>query len=198
MLELEDRDGHRKYLTPGEREAFLKAAESMDREVQTFCGTLVHTGCRISEALALTADRVDMTARRLVFRSLKKRKQDVYRRVPVPPEFLKTLDLVHDIRAAKKRSDGGKRVLLWEWSRPTAWRRVRDVMKAAGIEGAHAMPKGLRHGFGVNGSVNNVPLDKLQKWLGHSKLETTAIYTDAMGAEEDQIAARMWKHGAGR
>lgn len=55
-------NGQRKYLTREEREAFLKAAEKTDREVRTFCGVLAYTGCRISEALALTAERIDLTA----------------------------------------------------------------------------------------------------------------------------------------
>jgi integrase/recombinase XerD len=32
----------------------------------------------------------------------------------------------------------------------------------------------------------------LQKWMGHSKMEKTAIYANAMGQEQQQIAARMW------
>jgi integrase len=53
--------GARKYLTAGEREAFLRAAERADRETRTLCMTLAYGGCRLSEALALTADRVDST-----------------------------------------------------------------------------------------------------------------------------------------
>jgi integrase/recombinase XerD len=61
MNTLYDHDGHRKYLTPAERDAFLKAADDSEvREVRTFCATLAYTGCRISEALALTADRIDL------------------------------------------------------------------------------------------------------------------------------------------
>src|SRR6476469_1912229 len=99
-LNLYAREGHRKYLTAGERDAFLKATEDAPREVRTFCGTLLYTGCRISEALALTADRVDLTDRRIVFESLKKRKRGVFRPVPVPPAFLDTLNLVHNIKDA--------------------------------------------------------------------------------------------------
>jgi integrase len=33
----------------------------------------------------------------------------------------------------------------------------------------------------------------LQKWLGHARLETTAIYATAVGAEERKLAARLWK-----
>lgn len=32
----------------------------------------------------------------------------------------------------------------------------------------------------------------LQRWLGHAQLSTTAIYADAVGKEEQDIAARMW------
>jgi site-specific recombinase XerD len=31
----------------------------------------------------------------------------------------------------------------------------------------------------------------VQKWLGHAQLSTTAIYADAVGAEEQAIMARM-------
>ena len=32
----------------------------------------------------------------------------------------------------------------------------------------------------------------LQKWLGHAMMETTAIYADAVGEEQQTIATRMW------
>jgi integrase len=192
MTSLYDDSGKRKYLTPSEREAFLKAADEQGREERTFCHTLAYTGCRISEALELTADRVDLKAGVIVFESLKKRKRGVYRAVPVPPVLLDTLDMVHDIRAAQRRRDKGKNVYLWPWARNTAWRKVQAVMMAAKIRGPHATPKGLRHGFGVKGVTKQVPLNMIQKWLGHADLKTTAIYADAVGDEAKDIAARMW------
>ena len=80
--------GRRLYLTEEERRAFLKAAALAPREVRSFCGVLHATGCRISEALALTTDRVDLASRVIVLESLKKRRRGVYRAVPVPPELL--------------------------------------------------------------------------------------------------------------
>lgn len=145
---------------------------------------LAYTGCRISEALALTADRVDLKDGVLVFESLKKRRKGVYRVVPVPPGFLDTLDL-------EKRKDRGRGVLLWSWSRGTAWSRVCGVMEAAGIKGTHATPKGLRHTFGIKAVTSGIPLNLLQRWLGHAQLTTTAIYANATGAEEKQIAEKM-------
>jgi integrase/recombinase XerD len=191
-MDLFDRHGHRKYLTPAEGHDFLVAAESASRQVRTFCGTLAYTGCRISEGLALSADRVDMRAGVVVFESLKKRRRGIFRAVPVPPHFLDTLNLVHDLRTLHRRPDRGRSVNLWPWSRATAWRRVCEVMDTAGITGLHATPKGLRHGFGIRAVTCDVPLNMTQKWLGHAQLSTTAIYTNATGAEEKQIAERMW------
>jgi integrase/recombinase XerD len=192
MQQLYDHNGQRKYLTPAEREVFLKAADAAEREVRTFCATLVYTGCRISEGLALTADRVDIEDGVIILESLKKRRAGVYRPVPVPPVFLDTLNMVHDLRAAQKRRDRGRGVHLWEWSRTTAWRRIHAVMESAGIAGVHASPKGLRHGFGIKAVTSNVPLNALQKWLGHAQLSTTSIYADATGEEAKQLAERMW------
>ena len=97
VMQLYDSAGRRKYLTPAERQEFLRAAENAPHAVRTFCATLAHTGCRISEALALTAARVDLDAGVLVFESLKKRRKGIYRAVPVPPNLLETLEAVHDL-----------------------------------------------------------------------------------------------------
>lgn len=71
---------------------------------------------------------------------------------------------------------------------------MKRVLSVAGVDGGgcHACPKGLRHAFGVNAVQTDVPLNMLQKWLGHANINTTTIYTDAMGAEEREIAQRMW------
>jgi integrase len=191
--ELFDRQGNRKYLTGEERKAFLRAADKASREVRTFCALLHYTGCRISEALELTYDRIDLAGGVVVFESLKKRRDGVYRAVPVPPAVLDALDLVHNVREVQRGKGRGKGVPLWTWERTTAWRRVKEVMEEAKVgEGPHASPKGLRHGFGVAAVSAGIPLNMVQKWLGHAQLSTTAIYADAVGEEEKGIASRMW------
>ena len=55
-----------------------------------------------------------------------------------------------------------------------------------------AMPKGLRHGFGVMASQACVPSRLVQRWLGHASLCTTGIYGDVVGAYERAFAAGMW------
>lgn len=61
-----------------------------------------------------------------------------------------------------------------------------------GVKGPQATPKGLRHGFGVAAIQAGIPLNLLQRWLGHAQLTTTAICANAVGPEERNIAARMW------
>jgi len=191
-LRLYTADGARKYVTTGERDAFLREAEQADRLVRTLCMTLAYAGSRLSEALALTADRVDLAAGVLVFETLKKRQAGIYRAVPVPPALLDALDLVHGIRELHARRGKGRGIRLWPWSRMTGWRAVHAVMAAVGLDGPQASPKGLRHGFGVAAVSAGIPLNLVQKWLGHAQLTTTAIYADAVGAEEKDIARRMW------
>ena len=191
-MQILDTNGNRLYLTQEERKAFLSASLRADPSVRTLCGILHHTGCRISEALELNASRVDLSEGTIVFRSLKKRGERIFRAVPVPPDFLDTVDLVHGIRKAQ-RSKQGRELPLWTYSRKTAYRRIKEVMAEASIApGPHCSPKGLRHGFGVHAVSSHVPLNMLQKWLGHATMETTAIYADAVGEEQQNLAARMW------
>jgi integrase/recombinase XerD len=191
---LYDTLGRRLYLTPGERDAFLRTALGQDRLARTFCSLLYYTGCRISEALHLTARRVDFADQVIIVESLKKRRKGVYRTIPVPPSLLDTLDMVHGLTEIQRR--GRRRELdqpLWSWSRTTAWRRVIAVMKQADIAaGPHRVPKGLRHGYAIHALNKGVPLNLLSKWMGHSIMEITAIYANAVGEEQQAIAARMW------
>jgi integrase/recombinase XerD len=186
--------GRRLYLTPGERDAFLRTALGHDRPVRTFCSLLYYTGCRISEALHLTPRRVDFADQVIIVESLKKRRKGVYRAIPVPPSLLDTLDLVHGLKKIQRR--GRRRDLdqpLWPWSHTTAWRRVVAVMQQAHIvAGPHRVPKGLRHGYAIHALNRGVPLNMVSKWMGHSILEITAIYANAVGQEQQAIAARMW------
>ena len=194
-MSLFDPEGNRLYLTAEERAAFMAAASRADRPVRTLCSVLHFTGCRISEALSLTPRRVDLSGRAVVFETLKKRRTGVFRSVPVPPSLLDSLDMVHGIREQQKRRQGlGDEEPLWPWHRSHAWRLVKAVMREAGIpDGPHATPKGLRHGYGVAAISSGGPLNMLSKWMGHATLEVTAIYANALGAEERSIAERMWK-----
>lgn len=187
-----DNAGRRKYLTIRERETFIEATKGLHPEAETFCLMLTYTGARISEVLALTPECIDMEAGIVIIECLKKRRKGMFRAIPVPRPLLRRLETVH-ILTAQRSEPTLRNKRIWPWSRTTAWMLVKDVMKSVGIGPSVAMPKALRHAFGVGAIQKNVPLNVIQKWMGHSRLTTTAIYTDAVGEEEFLLAQKMWE-----
>ncbi len=171
--------GKRKYLTINERQRFLDAASLSKPAIFTFCMTLAYTGARISEVLALAPDKIDFSAQLVVIESLKKRRRGVYRVVPVPTDLLALLNNTHGIKTSQQ-DIRQMHQRIWPWCRTTAWKHVKACMATADIVGTRACPKALRHSLGVSALQEGVPLNMVKKWLGHSRLETTAIYADAM------------------
>ena len=181
-----DRQGSRKYLNDAERRAYFKAiGDETDKARQAFCLTLFYTGCRISEALNLTPEGVDLSQKAIVFETLKRRRRGVFRSVPIPESLAELL--------GKLMADATPATRIWPFSRPTAYRMVTGCMIEAGISGNMASPKGLRHGFAIACIGQNIPLPTIQKWMGHARLETTAIYLGVTGEEERNLARRLWK-----
>ncbi len=191
-MSLYNSTGGRKYLNAAERRRFLKAAHNADPVTRLFCLVLGWSGARISEILALTPASIDIESGTVSVQTLKRRKRGVVRQVPLPGEVLRDLNRVFKLRFAQRdRCLAHRRI--WTWDRTTAWRHVKAVMAAADVIGTPAMPKGLRHGFGVKAFQVNVPPHLVQRWLGHASLRTTSIYGDVIGPEERAFAARMWK-----
>jgi len=183
VARLFDCDGQRKYLCRAEGQRFLRAAATADDTTRIFCQLLAYTGCRISEGLALVPAQLDADAQRVILRTLKRRRR-VFRAVPVPAALMRDLQLL-----ARGRQDGER---LWPWCRQTGWRRVKRVMAEARVHGPQAVPKGLRHKFGLTAADCNVPLNLIQRWMGHASPDSTATYVDAVGMEERAFARRMW------
>ena len=107
-MRLYETAGNRLYLNAEERAAFLAVARRKPARDRTLCETLLFTGCRPSELLEIAPARVDLSGGTITIRSLKKRKDAAghqkvtYRSVPVPPEYLDTLDTAHNLRQAQK------------------------------------------------------------------------------------------------
>jgi integrase/recombinase XerD len=177
-----DGSGHRKYLVTGERKAFASTALGEGNLTASFCLTLAVTGARISEVLALTRDRIDTGNEAIVFETLKRRESGVFRAVPAP------IWLLHVI--AQLQTESGER--LWPWGRTTGWKIIKSVMRNAGIAEHLCVPRALRHTLGVEAGQRGVPLNIVQRWLGHARIETTAIYASAIGDEERNLARRAW------
>jgi integrase/recombinase XerD len=190
-LSLFNRSGSRKYLNTAERWRFIAAAREAPMKARHFCLTLGYSGARISEVLAVTPAAIDVESCALCIQTLKRRRAGVFRHVPLPSHLLSELECAFSICQSQRDPETANE-RIWRFSRTTAWRYVKAVMAAADIGGTPAMPKGLRHGFGVNAFQSNVPPHLIQRWLGHASLQTTAIYGDVVGSEERDFAARMW------
>lgn len=187
-MRLYNAQSQRLYLNQSERMAFLKAVKFQPARQQCFCEVLAMTGCRISEALALTPASVQVTEGTITFRTLKRRSRTVVREVPVPMVFASRLQAVFQEEWERPNQP------LWNSvNRSTAYRWVKAAMADAQITGAMACPKGLRHGFGIHAVLSGVQLNMLQKWMGHATVLTTMIYANAIGEEERQIARKMWE-----
>lgn len=183
ISELFDSTGRRKYLCDTELARFHHALRKADPATRSFCQLIAMTGCRISEALATTPKHLDTDAKRVIFRTLKRRKI-AFRAVPVPDALMREL-----VALAIGLGDDDR---LWPWARQTGWRKIRAVMERAAINGPMAMPKGLRHAYGIRAAGENVPPSLIQRWLGHADPDTTAIYINAVGKEERKFAERVW------
>lgn len=181
-LGLFDEKGNRKYLTARERLAFVYAASQEKIPVCTFCLTMAFTGARISEVLALTPNRIDMADEAVVFETLKQRRKNVFRAIPIPRALIPLL----------ASYSVGKSGPLWPWGRTTGWKVIKSVMRHAGIAENLCKPKALRHAFAVEAGQKGIPLNIVQRWLGHARIETTAIYANAIGDEERSLARRAW------
>lgn len=188
--------GVRKYLNAQERRRALAAIPSLRRDQALFALTLAWTGARISEVLALTPECLQIESSIIAFRTLKRRKLCV-REVPIPPKLMQAIDRYFGLQP-DFRDTRALRAKLWPWSRVTGWRVVKRVMSAADIHGCRATPRGLRHSFGIGTLQAGVPLNLIQRWLGHARISTTAIYANASGAEEISFAKKFWRTGAER
>jgi len=174
----------RKYLTEAERRAFSAAAMEGPLPDRVLAHLLVHSGARLSEALSVRKGDLDASVGSVLVRTLKKRK-DHFRLIPTPI-------CVWQAGRRMVGEDAPDEQRLWTFCRTTGWRKMKRIFARAGIEGVHACPKGLRHGFAVSALNAGVPLPLLRRWLGHSSIRTTSIYTEVMGEEERAFAERMW------
>lgn len=188
-MRLYSSQNERLYLNASEMARFLTAASAAPPPIRLFAMTLAYTGVRISEARQLRSHAVQLDARVLSVRCLKKRKDHVVREIPIPHELVAEFALM-----PLPTND----CLLWhdhgrEVCRIRAYRWIKALMRDAGLDGPKACPKGLRHAYGARAAVAGIPLHMLQRWMGHSSMQTTAIYATVLGPEQLMLADRMWQ-----
>lgn len=178
-----DAQGQRKYLNADERARFITTAAAFSPQIYALCLLLHCTGCRISEALAVRPLHLDPAEDVIILHTLKQRRRGVFRMMPLPGLLMEVLGGLIAAETAP----------ILKMHRTTAWEKITAVMAKAGVSGPQACPRGVRHGFGVAAVSAGVPITLVQRWLGHSRLETTSIYLAITGPEERDYAAKLWR-----
>jgi integrase/recombinase XerD len=155
--------GGRKYLNAAERRRFIKAANRAEPSTRLFCLVLGWSG----EVLALTPAAIDIERGAASIKTLKRRKRGVVRQVPLPRPLLAQLDRTFRIRRSQRDPDLAIGAFGTGAARPR-----RDGSRRSWPQPASPVPKGLRHGFGVNAFQSSAPPHLVQRWLGHATLRT--------------------------
>jgi site-specific recombinase XerD len=182
--------GGRKYLNHEECRRVLAASATLERRPALFVLVLAWTGARVSEILALTPRAIQVERSLISIVTLKRRRWSV-REVPIPPELMQSLAQEFSLLATQQDQEHCSD-RLWPMHRVTAWRHVKRVMAGANVSGRAACPRGMRHAFGVGTLQAGVPITLVQRWLGHARLSTTAIYAGVSGPEELAMAKKFW------
>jgi len=139
---------------------------------------LYSTGSRISEAVGLDLDDIDVRDRSVLLRG----KGGKQRLVPVGRPAVAALDayLVRGRPELAGRGRGTPAVFLnargGRLSRQSAWQVLQDAAECAGIT-TKVSPHTLRHSFATHLLDGGADVRVVQELLGHASVTTTQIYT---------------------
>ncbi len=139
---------------------------------------LYGTGARISEAVGLDVDDLDVTGRSVLLRG----KGGKQRLVPLGSFAAKALSayLVRVRPELARQGRGTPKVFLnsrgGPLSRQSAWTVLRGAADKAGL-GTDLSPHTLRHSFATHLMEGGADVRVVQELLGHASVTTTQIYT---------------------
>lgn len=178
-----------KALSIDEISALLGAAHSSDDAISLRDAALLEvlyaTGARVSEAVNLALDDLDLDAELPVLRLFGKGRKE--RLVPVGSYACEALDayLVRSRPILAARGHGVPHVFLNKrgnpLSRQSAWEIINDYAQATGIAD-HVSPHTLRHSFATHLLEGGASVRDVQELLGHASVHTTQIYTQMTAA----------------
>ena len=162
-------------LSREEERKLIKAAYRAKGEYGLLIKTLFQSGVRVSEFVNLKIADFYFDELMLLVAEGKGGKS---RYVPILPELAQEL---------RTHLAGRKRGYLFENTRalPYSPRRIQQIVKAT-AESAEitkrVYPHLLRHSVATTLLERGMPLEQIQKFLGHAKIETTQIYAESTTA----------------
>ena len=139
---------------------------------------LYSTGARISEAVGLAVDDLDLADRAVLLRG----KGGKQRLVPVGRPAVAAVDayLVRARPGLAAKGRGTAALFLnsrgGRLSRQSAWQVLRDAAERAGVS-EPVSPHTLRHSFATHLLEGGADIRVVQELLGHASVTTTQVYT---------------------
>lgn len=151
---------------------------------------LWRAGLRISEALALRPKDIDLSKGSIRILRGKGDKARTAALDPLACDVVRSWIAIRDERLAVKKSAAVFCTLKGGELDPRyVWAALRRLAKRAGIE-KRVHPHCFRHAFATELLEEGVSLRTIQAALGHSSLETTAVYIARIAAPEVVAAMR--------
>jgi len=175
-----------KAISTDEVERLLEAASVGDGPVplrdRALLELLYSTGARISEAVGLDVDDLDLDPSRASVRLMGKGRRE--RVVPVGSFAVQAVE-AYLVRSRPALSVGGRGTPALflntrgaRLTRQSAWAALRASAVRAGLPVAsHVSPHTLRHSFATHLLAGGADVRVVQELLGHASVTTTQIYT---------------------
>ena len=164
--------------------ATTSGPEPADRRDRALLEFLYGTGARVSEAVGLDIDDLDLEAGLVRLHG----KGDKQRVVPLGSyasaslgEYLAVARPLLAEAGSRSNSGSGPAVFLnargRRLSRQGAWGRLQRAATAAGLPAGSISPHTLRHSFATHLLDGGADVRVVQELLGHASVSTTQIYT---------------------
>lgn len=166
------------YLTEKEAETLLNACQDNTKH-RLIILVMVDCGLRVSETINIKIKDFDFKKRILHVRSLKKRDKELIRQIPISNRLYNLLaDYIYSQNRLKPD----------DWLFPTPGNPYTHITRFAVFlmlrrrghkfaNGLKVHPHALRHTFATRHIANDTPIHEIKTMLGHSRLDTTLIYT---------------------
>jgi site-specific recombinase XerD len=151
---------------------------------------LYRTGGRIDEVLLIKPSDVNLATNSIRMKTLKQGRdrngiqKEKYRIIPLHADLRDAfMKFLLDMNISTKSEDP-----LFPMSRQVVDLYLKKMQDKLGFK-IHAHK--FRHTFAVKAIMDNVPLNVLQQWLGHSSVFTTSIYTQITGMDTSEFMGRV-------
>jgi integrase len=165
-----------KYFTQDEvRQLLSEELRQEDYKAWFLCLFLWNTGVRVSEALSVKIEDVDLLGKALRIRTLKRHNH--VRFIPLQNGFVGEVSIWINHHELRRADD------LFSFKRVTAFNKVQKACRLAGLNDGRAHPHAFRHSFAINCLLHGVPVTVLREWLGHRDITKTLIYTQILAQD---------------